>query len=204
VFAAVLDTCVLWPSLQRDFLLSLAAEGAYAPRWSTAILEELEFHEARKHEMRGAALEVAERDARWLISQMASFGDALVEGWEGLEGEYGLPDPDDEHVVAAAVVGNAEVIVTENLKHFPIERLPVGIRAVPARVFVGDTVRQHLTPASRAVLEMCARSGRHGPALTPRTLLDALSTRYGMSATAELLSAAPGLRDRLDRAVERS
>lgn len=84
MFAAVLDTCVLGPSLQRDFLLSRAAEGAYAPRWSTAILEELEFHEARELEMRGAAFEAAERDARWLISQMASFDDALVEGWEGL------------------------------------------------------------------------------------------------------------------------
>lgn len=142
MFAAVLDTSVLWPSLQRDFLLSLAAEGSYKARWSSVILDELVYHEAKKLIERGTPEHEAENAARRLIGQMSkAFDDALVTDWEPLDGTCGLPDPDDEHVVAAAVMGNAEVIVTENLKHFPDLKLPGSIRALSARDFVYDTVR---------------------------------------------------------------
>lgn len=106
MFAALLDTSVLWPSLQRDFLLSLAIEGLYRPLWSSAILAELEYHETQKLVDRGEQLDVAATRARHLIDQMTTaFDDALVENWEPHDGVFGLPDPDDEHVVAAAVVG---------------------------------------------------------------------------------------------------
>lgn len=196
MFAAVLDTSVLWPSLQRDFLLSLAVEGAYRPMWSTAILDELAHHEAKKLVSRGSAEDDAELAAQRLIGQMSqSFDDALILGWEPLEGTYGLPDPDDEHVVAAAEMRSAEVIVTENLKDFPAAKLPALIRAVPAREFAYDTVRQHLTQGSLAVIALCERSGRQGPKLSVSDLLTILDERYRMTATAELLSMAPGLRD---------
>lgn len=195
MFAAVLDTSVLWPSLQRDFLLSLAAEGSFRPLWNTAILEELVFHEAKKLESRGEHVDRATTRAQRLIGQMSqAFDDALVTGWEPLEGTFDLPDPDDEHVLAAAVIGGAEVIVTSNLKDFPAGRVPKPIRAIPPAEFVVDTVRQHLAPACRAVLEICARSGRRGPALTPDDVLSTLAERYGMTEAAELLSNAPGLR----------
>jgi hypothetical protein len=45
--------------------------------------------------------------------------DCLITGYEPLIGSFGLPDPGDEHVLAAAVAGEADIIVTSNFKHFP-------------------------------------------------------------------------------------
>lgn len=198
MFTAVLDTSVLWPSVQRDLLLSLAVEATYRPLWSSAILEELVFHEARKLVRRGTPPAEAEERANRLIATMSNaFDDALVTGWEPLESVYSLPDQDDQHVVAAAEKGGAEAIVTSNLKDFPFARLPAPVHAISPREFVYDTVRQHLTPSCRAVLAICARSGKRGPELSVADLLEILSDRYQMSDTAELLASAPGLRDAL-------
>jgi PIN domain len=83
MFAALLDTSVLWPSLQRDFLLSLAIEGLYRPLWSTGILAELEYEETQKLLNRGGQPAAAAARARHLIDQMTTaFDDALVEDWE--------------------------------------------------------------------------------------------------------------------------
>lgn len=182
-FAAVLDTSVLWPSLQRDFLLSLAAEGMYRPLWSRAILAELEYHEALKRRRRGTDAREARERSAWLVSQMrAGFDDSEVEGWEPLEGTYGLPDPDDEHVVAAAHIGGAGVIVTSNLRDFPPSLLPSAIRVTDPANFANETVELAPPQAVRAVLHMAARSGKVGPHLSPAQVLTTLEERYGMAA----------------------
>src|SRR5450756_1430931 len=104
VFTALLDTNVLWPSLLRDFLLSLAVEGLYRPVWSEAILEELHDCEVTKLTRRGVERSEARARAVQLIEQMRTlFDDAVVTGWEGLDGAYGLPDPDDEHVLVVGI-----------------------------------------------------------------------------------------------------
>lgn len=72
MFAALLDTSVLWPSLQRDFLLSLAVEGWYRPLWSTRILDELCYHEAKKLISCGHNRALAARQAQHLVDRMSS------------------------------------------------------------------------------------------------------------------------------------
>jgi predicted nucleic acid-binding protein len=187
MFPAVLDTSVLWPSLQRDFLLSLAIEGLYRPVWSAVILEELEHHEATKLVRRhGLAPADAERRARHLLEQMrTSFADAVVSGWEPLEGTFGLPDPDDEHVVAAAVLGGAGVIVTHNLKDFPAERLPGSLQAVGPREFAHTTVSLDPSRSLLAVQSIADRSSR--PHRSVLDLLLSLETRFDMAEAVALL-----------------
>jgi hypothetical protein len=146
MFAAVLDTSVLWPSRPRDFLLSLAVEGMYGPLWSTVILEGLEYHQVRKLVGRGVAEDPAAQRARHLIDRMRLvFDDAVVLNWELLEGSFGLADPDDEHVLAADVAGGAGAIVTHNLRDFPRAKVSAHIHVVAPAVSQLTPFRSHLT-----------------------------------------------------------
>lgn len=189
MFTALLDTCVLWPSAQRDFLLSLAIEGMYRPIWSSAILEELEICETAKLIDRvDVNAEEAELRARHLIEEMrTAFDDAEVVGWEGLEGTYDLPDPDDEHVPAAAVVGGAGAIVTHNHKDFPRANMPHGLEVLSPADFALSTVSLKPDLAWQAVRKMVARSGKKGPVRTTDEVLTVLAGRYGMTDAVDLL-----------------
>lgn len=182
MFAALLDTCALWPSRQRDFLLSLAAAGAYRPLWSEEILAELHDCEMDKLLDRGSTQADAQQDADWLLSRLREyFDEAIVEGWEPLEGTYGLPDPDDEHVLAAAVKGGAGVIVTDNVKDFPAHLLPDRITAQLPKDFAENAVSISPESGIVALHAMSDRLGATGPAMKPAAILDLLVVRYGMT-----------------------
>ncbi|WP_066366806.1 PIN domain-containing protein [Herbidospora mongoliensis] len=109
-FSAILDACVLYPNVLRDTLLRVAEASAYQPLWSERILAE-----ARKA-LIGKGL--PEPNVKRTLSFMrAAFPEAMVEGWEPLEESMGN-HVKDRHVLAAAVRGHAEVIVTFNLRDF--------------------------------------------------------------------------------------
>jgi predicted nucleic acid-binding protein len=111
LFPVFLDTCVLLKPYLCDTLLSVAECRVYRPLWSEGVLIELD----RNLRKRGATAEqVAHR-----IDQMSRhFPDAQVLGYEHLIDSM-ENHPKDRHVLAAAVRGGAEVLVTENLKDFP-------------------------------------------------------------------------------------
>ncbi len=186
MFAALLDTSVLWPSLQRDFLLSIAIEGLYRPLWSTAILDELCYHEAQKLIRRGHDPALAEQKAQRLVDQMSlAFNDAVVTNWESLDGTFGLPDVDDEHVVAAALVGGVDVIVTNNVNDFPPQQIPKSLTVTSPAQFAADTVAVSPDVARRAVIAMSSRFAR--PPSTVDEVLDHLIARYAMIEAVELI-----------------
>jgi hypothetical protein len=110
---AVLDACVLYPTVLREMLLGCAAEGLYRPLWSERILEEWARATARLNPAQEAIArgEVAAARAR--------FPAATVAQAPGVERRLWLPDPDDVHVLATAVAGSAEAIVTMNAADFP-------------------------------------------------------------------------------------
>ena len=113
-FSAFLDTCVLVPIATADLLLRLAEAGLFRPLWSSAILDELERTLVAVHP------DLASGGASRRVEQMSTaFIDAQVSGWEPIAEPLALPDPDDNHVLAAAIAGRADIIVTNNIRHFP-------------------------------------------------------------------------------------
>ena len=138
----VLDSCVLIPSRMRDYLLSLAAEQCYRPVWNDVILTEVAYRERERHREFGLSQTKANQMAAALIAQMTkAFDDSLIDDWQRLEGTFGLPDPDDEHVLATAVTASASVIVTTNLVHFPERALPISIQAMSPADFTARIAR---------------------------------------------------------------
>ncbi|MGW4089093.1 PIN domain-containing protein [Nocardia sp. NPDC004750] len=186
MFAVVLDTCVLYPSLQRDFLLSLAVESLYRPLWSDRILEEVEYTETAKLVEQGEVQGEAERRARRLVETMrAAFDDALVRNWEPHEGTFGLPDPDDEHVLAAALVGGAGAIITSNVKDFPDTRVPRHIQVIEPALFAANTVSTAPETALRALTSLSRRY--RNPPQSIDELLNILEKRYDMTEAVEMM-----------------
>ncbi len=135
-FRAVLDACVLVPMVKADVLLEFAHQGAYRPLWSDRILGEV----ARAIPIASAQRVRLEAGQRRVRRMNTIFEDAKVEDWEDLQEQLiGLPDPDDRHVVAAAIRGHASAIVTDNLKDFPNAELGRwGLHAVDSDEFLLD------------------------------------------------------------------
>ena len=109
----LLDACVMYPTVMRSVLLGAARQGFFTPLWSDRILEEWALA-ARKLGPEG------EPQARAEIALVkADFPKASVADYQGLEARLWLPDEGDVHVLAAAVRGSADGIVTMNAKDFP-------------------------------------------------------------------------------------
>ena len=109
----LLDACVLYPTVLREILIGCAREGLYTPLWSARILEEW----ARATVKLGPQAEVYARGEVAMLR--AAFPKAEVAVRAGLEARLHLPDENDIHVLAAAITGGAEAIVTFNACDFP-------------------------------------------------------------------------------------
>jgi predicted nucleic acid-binding protein len=116
-YSAVLDACVLVPMALCDLLLRLAEEPAmYRPLWSEQILTEM----ARALKTK---LHRSSEAASWRRQQMKeAFPEAMVTVPSALlKAVECIPDKDDRHVLAAAIVAHANTIITQNSRHFPKE-----------------------------------------------------------------------------------
>lgn len=166
-FSVVLDACVLYSAPLRDCLLRLALTDLFKARWTNHIHAEWMAALARNSHISNERLE----RVRALMD--AHVRDAKVTGYENLIDGLELPDPDDRHVLAAAIRCNADAIVTFNLKDFPPKVLaPYGIEAIHPDDFISYQIDLAPAPCLSALREQ--RLALKHPPLNVDTFLAAL------------------------------
>lgn len=132
-YTALLDACVLYPMAMADALMSLAAAGLFAAKWTARIESEwIAALEEKRPDLQGRLdfrrNQMREAIADWEVPEAA---------WQACAGGLSLPDPDDVHVLAAALAGHADCIVTANLKDFPAEAVgKLGIEVIHPDQFI--------------------------------------------------------------------
>lgn len=110
---AVLDACVLYPTVLREILQGAGEAGLYQPAFSDRILREWVLATAK---LGPAAPALAEGEATLFRS---TFPRGLVTPHPEIEARLILPDPNDRHVLATAIASGADAIVTFNAADFP-------------------------------------------------------------------------------------
>lgn len=117
-FTVFYDACVLYPAPLRDLLVRLARMGVFRAKWTQQIHEEWIRNALKKNPHL-----TRERLDMTASKMNEAVMDSLVSDYEPLIAGLQLPDTNDRHVLAAAIKGQAEVILTFNLKDFPADYL---------------------------------------------------------------------------------
>lgn len=180
-YTAVLDACVLYSIGITDALLSLATAGLYAAKWTTRIEEEwIRALENSRPDVAGR-LNVRRDCMRAAVPDW----EVASEQWQCLKLDVELPDPGDLHVLAAAIAGHADCIVTDNLRDFPPEILELfELEAIDPDTFIINQWDLHHVAVISAFKRMRAR--RKKPESTPEDFATALE-RAGLPTTADRL-----------------
>jgi len=157
---AVLDACVLLPASLRDTLLRLAeTPRLYIPKWSDQIWAEVTRNLKSRRKLS------LEKIAHLTEQIQLHFPEAQVTGYEKLTALM-TNDPKDRHVAAAAVRADAQVIVTSNLKDFPLSSLAEwGIEARHPDQFLMDLYALDPETVASRLRDQAATIGRSLPDL---------------------------------------
>jgi hypothetical protein len=183
-YTALLDANVLYSVAISDALREVAATGIYAAKWSKAIDDEW-IKNLAKNRKRPESDFHPRRD---LMHDACPDWEVTEDGWKLIEPCLSLPDVNDRHVLAAAIAGHADCIVTINIKHFPASVLdPLGITALHPDEFLLQQLELEPLVVLPAFKVMRARL--KNPAFTPEKFVDAME-RNGLIQTAAFLGQA--------------
>ncbi|MDG3008479.1 PIN domain-containing protein [Paludisphaera mucosa] len=179
------DACVLYPAPLRDLLMRLAMAKLFQARWTDEIHDE--WTRSVAADRPDLSTESLARCRRLMDEHVP---DSLVTGYESLIPGLSLPDPDDRHVLAAAIHGGAGHIVTFNLSDFPASVLGgYSIEAIHPDEFIVNLWGE----SPDAVLDAVSRQ-RASLKNPPRSAVELLATleQCGLAETVARLRAHAG------------
>lgn len=163
----VLDACALVPIRLATTLLWLAEAGLFHPLWSETILDEVQ------RNLPKMGVTPAQAGRRVSMMREAFGAEALVDSFDDLIPDMGC-DPKDRHVLAAAVRGGADAIVTFNLRDFPDDAVAEhGIKVIHPDYFLLHLLAEHPTTVL-GVLEDEVAAFRN-PQQTPKQFMASLT-----------------------------
>lgn len=177
---AVFDANILYPAPLRDLFVRLAQAGLVRAKWTDEIHEEwIRSVLADRPDLS------AERLQRTRRLMDAAVRDCLVTGHRDLIDSLALPDPDDRHVLAAAIAAGAELIVTFNLKDFP----PVALAKHKIEAADPDTFLSSLLDLEPAAVCESIERQRSALRIPPRSLEELLEVfaKNGLTKSVERL-----------------
>lgn len=179
-FTCVVDTNVIYPIETRDILFWFAFYDLFTIKWSKHVFTEWCDVMRRKG--------ISEVEIRKRIDRANhAFPDALVNNYEELIEHLSLPDPNDRHVLAAAIKTNANLIVTNNLKDFPNTYLSkFGLKAINADDFLTDLIDINTIDALEAFKQLVLN--RTNPEMDEYRVI-AILRKQGLKNTADYLHA---------------
>jgi predicted nucleic acid-binding protein len=179
-FTVIFDACVLYPAPLRDLLMQLALTDLFRAKWTNQIHDEwIRNVLANRQDI------PAEKLNRTRDLMNANVRDCLIENYEFLVESIKLPDPDDRHLVAAAIKSNASYIITYNLKDFPNDALEqYEIYAQHPDEFIYNQIELNVAKVCSAVAAQ--RASLKNPKMTQDELLDVF-LKAGLSTTVACL-----------------
>ena len=184
-YTAVLDACVLYPVTIADILIQLAIEGLFTAKWSADI--DREWTTSLK------------KDRPDLTDEQINYRQQnlhkAIPDWEIDQAKYQylitnltLPDLNDRHVLAAAIIGQADCIITSNLKDFPSDTLEIhGVEVIHPDEFIPLQLTLEPFHALTAIKHVRARF--KNPPFTPEEFLRRLERASLVSTAAWLADA---------------
>ena len=179
-FIALYDSCVLYPAPLRDLLMHLTLTDLYRAKWTNDIHDEWILNVLlNRPDLKKSQLE----RTRELMN--SNVRDCLVEGYKKLIPALKLPDPNDRHILAAAIHSSTSVIVTYNLKDFPSKIInEFGIEAQHPDDFLSRLIDLSSDIVCRAIRRL--RLGLKNPPKNTGEYLDILKKQSLLKTASKL------------------